>query len=65
MAGSHQKYVIMEEFTKTDLILLMQVLNKAHDKSPLGHSYRFKLPLIMEKVDNRLLQLIKEQKTDV
>lgn len=49
--------------TKTDMVVLMQVLNKSLARTEIGHSHEKHLPRIIEKLDNELLKLIENERT--
>jgi methyl coenzyme M reductase subunit D len=63
MEGTDQKPIVIE-FSKTDLILLMQILNKFQKKSHTGTDYHRHLPRIINKIDGKLIEMIKK-KTNV
>ena len=49
------------DFTKTDLVVLMQVLNKVEAKSWFGDDVMKHLPRLQDKVDKKLLKFINEE----
>ena len=53
------------ELSKTDLVILMQVLNKQLAMTPIGHCNKKHLPRIIEKIDDKLLKLIENEKNKI
>lgn len=47
--------------TKTDLVVLMQVLNKSLSNTEIGHSNERHLPRIIKKIDKKLIKLIENE----
>jgi hypothetical protein len=51
--------------TKTDLVVLMQVLNKSLSNTEIGHSHERHLPRIIKKIDKKLLKLIENERNKI
>tara|TARA_Y100000593_G_C4320812_1_gene343677 strand:- start:2917 stop:3096 length:180 start_codon:yes stop_codon:yes gene_type:complete len=52
----------MEKFTKTDYILLMQILNRAEKSMHFSEHTKKNIPRLFRKVHERLLKMIEKEK---